>query len=144
MESASGRCILLPAATALLHAQLDQEEFIESQATARQSETLFVFWIVDLHDGIGQGHERACTQNSTRQMLWYHSGVVIYGPFGEAAQSLLMQSFGERIDRDHTPGIQKIALLWEFVATHIELDLIAEALLHTCHHQRGTFFKLFL
>ncbi len=63
MESTALGCLLLPAAAPLLHTHLHQEEFIEGQATTCQRETVFLLWIMDLHNSFRERHELACAED---------------------------------------------------------------------------------
>src|SRR5579875_12253 len=51
--------LVLPAAAALLHAKLDQEQLVESQAAASIDAHLLAFGIVDLRNSLGQRQEMA-------------------------------------------------------------------------------------
>ncbi len=73
-----------------------------------------------------------------------HSGIMIYGPLGEAAQGFLVKPLCQRVNRNQATRIQEITLFGELMTAHIELNFVAKALLHTGNDQQCPLFELFL
>src|SRR6266567_3444242 len=92
-KALSGWPLVLPATTSLLHAELNQKKFIESQTTTSCIQFLMIFRIVNLLDSLWQGQKLSCRTYRRWQMIGDIPRIAIYRLLGKAPQRLGVQPF---------------------------------------------------
>src|SRR5260370_32770542 len=86
-ESIPLRRFTLPACPTFLHTQLDQKQFVKTQAQASSFERLLIARVVDLRYSFGQGHQLPRGTYLCRPELRNHYGVWIPNPLSAASQA---------------------------------------------------------